>query len=193
MATLQTMECYKNINLNIGPSVLVNPKILFEIKVFHSKLEVENLHPKFLEILETKNLKVYNADIFTTNCMYDNCIHIDAIPGLELDDHPKINFIFGYKKAPMIWYRELVPKKRSHMKPTVLGTGYYEFPIDSVEEIDRTYIKSSCIVQAGIPHMVVNNSLHNRYCVSIVLTKNNKFFTFNQLVEELKEYIVNET
>jgi hypothetical protein len=187
------MECYKNLNLNIGSSILVNPKILFDMKVFHLKLKKEDLHPKFLKICELKNLDVFSAEIFRNNSSYDNCIHVDAIPGLQLDDLPKINFVFGNKECPMVWYKELVPKKRNDIKPTAVGSGYYEFPIDSVQEIDRTYIRSCCIVQAGVPHTVINNSLRDRYCISIVVTKENNYFSFDQLVDEFKEYIVNET
>jgi len=48
-------------------------------------------------------------------------------------------------------------------------------------------------VQAGVPHTVINNSLRDRYCISIVVTKENNYFSFDQLVDEFKEYIVNET
>lgn len=188
------MKVYQHLDLKIGSSILINDNILYTAKdpklqaSWHWALDLNDLHPNFLKILNDKDLTVIHAEVFKTNFLNNSWpIHIDA--DNKLGDVPKINWVYGNRECPMIWYK-LKNNIRSEQKITATGTGYHDFDPDTVEEIDRTFIQTPSIIQAGVPHTVINSSNKNRWCVSIVLSKGNDLLTFEQLVNEFKEYIV---
>ena len=189
------MTVYQHLNLDIGPSILSDDKILYQgrnpalASSWHWTLKLTDLNTKFLDIVKEKNLTVIHAEVFKTNFLNQSwAIHIDADSGLG--DVPKINWVYGSQECPMIWYKEKDISQRTAQKTTATGTGYYTFDLDSVEEIDRTFIKTPTIIQSGIPHTVVNDSGKTRWCVSIVLKKGDDLLTFEQLVNEFKDYAV---
>ena len=189
------MTVYQHLDLNIGSSILADDQILYVGKnpalasSWHWTLKLKDLNPKFITLLESKDLHVIHAEVFKTNYANQSWpIHIDADNGVG--DVPKINWIYGNQECPMIWYKEKDPTNRTAQKTTATGTGYYTFDPGIVEEIGRTFIKTPTIIQAGIPHTVINQSGKTRWCVSVVLKKGDDMLTFDQLVAEFKEYTV---
>lgn len=189
------MKVYQHLDLNIGSSILADDHILYVGKnpalasSWHWTLKAHNLNPKFLEIINDKLLHVIHAEVFKTNFLNQSWpIHIDADNGRG--DVPKINWIYGNQECPMIWYKEKDPEHRTAQQTTATGTGYYTFDADTVEELDRTFIKTPTIIQSGVPHTVINQSGKTRWCVSIVLKKGDDLLTFDELVNEFKEYTV---
>ena len=192
------MQYYQNLNFDIRSSILNNPKILFlhdklnlsSLSAFHWSLTIEDLHPNFLEIISKTNLTINLVEAFKTNPNNNTWpIHIDVVEGVVLNDLPKLNCIFGSVQSPMIWYKEK-NKKLKTKKTTPTGTEYLEFAIDELEEVARTNIEKTSLVQAGVPHTVINTSNKSRYCVSIIFKKNKEYISFNELKEELKDYVV---
>jgi hypothetical protein len=189
------MSVYQHLDLTIGSSILADDRILYGGKdpalesSWHWTLKTQDLNPKFLEIVNNKLLRVIHVEVFKTNFFHPTwAIHIDADNGLG--DVPKINWVYGNQECPMIWYKEKDPTHRTEQKITATGTGYYTFDADTVEEIDRTFIKTPTIIQSGIPHTVINQSGKTRWCVSIVLKKEDELLTFDQLVKEFSDYAV---
>jgi hypothetical protein len=189
------MKVYQHLDLKIGSSILVNDNILYTAKdpnlqkSWHWTVDSQDLHPNFLRIINDKRLTVIHAEVFKTNFLNNSWpIHIDA--DNSLGDVPKINWVYGNQECPMIWYKLKNPNNRSEQKVTATGTGYYDFDPDTVEEIDRTFIQTPTIIQSGVPHTVINSSNKNRWCVSIVLKKDNELLTFANLVNEFSDYTV---
>ena len=189
------MTVYQHLDLNIGSSILADDQILYVGKnpalasSWHWTLKLKDLNPKFVTLLESKELYVIHAEVFKTNFFHPTwSIHIDADNGLG--DVPKINWVYGNQECPMIWYKEKDTTQRTEQKTTATSTGYYTFDADAVEEIDRTFIKTPTIIQSGIPHTVINQSGKTRWCVSIVLKKGDNLLTFNELVKEFSNYAV---
>jgi len=189
------MKVYQHLDLDIGPSILADDRILYAGKnpalatSWHWTLTTQDLNSRFLEIINNKLLQVIHVEVFKTNFLNQSwSIHIDADNGLG--DVPKINWVYRSQDCPMIWYKEKDTRQRTAQKTTATGTGYYTFDADSVEEIARTFVKTPTIIQSGIPHTVINNSGKTRWCVSIVLKKGDDLLTFEQLVNEFKDYAV---
>jgi hypothetical protein len=188
------MKLYQHLDLNIGPSILADNSILYVGKnpalasSWHWSLNIQDLNPKFIKLLESKNLQVVTAEVFKTNYFNQSWpIHIDGSDGRE--NIPKINWIYGNQECPMIWYKQKDQTQCIEAKITDTGTTYYTFDADSVEEIDRTFVRTPTIVQGAVPHTVINESGKTRWCVAIVLMKDD-MLTFDQLVAEFKDYAV---
>jgi len=189
------MTVYQHLDLNIGPSILADDSILYAGKdpaleiSWHWNLESKDLNPKFLTLLESKNLRFASAQVFKTNFFHpDWPIHVDADNGHG--DFPKINWVYGNQECPMIWYKEKDPTQPKVEEIMAAGTGYYRIDPNGVEELDRTFVKTPTIIQAGVPHTVINDSGKARWCVSIVLMKDDHLLTFDELVKEFKDYAV---
>lgn len=189
------MKVFQHLDLGIGSSILADDSILYKSKdptlgsSWHWTIEHDDLNFKFLKLLADKNLKIIHAEIFKTNFLNKSWpIHIDADNGQG--DVPKINWVYGDQTCPMIWYKLKDLNNRPKEKTTATGTGYYDFDPGTVEEIDRTFVGTPSIIQSGIPHTVINSSNKNRWCVSIVVKKDDQLLTFEQLVNEFIEYAV---
>jgi len=192
------MQYYQNLNFDIGPSILHDPKILFlhdkknldNLSAYHWVLSEQDLHPEFLNIIAKIGLSVYLIEAFKTNPSNNTWpIHIDIVEETVLEDLPKLNWIFGNTHSPMIWYKEKNPQSKTHKK-TPTGTDYLEFGIDELEEVDRTVISTTAIVQAAVPHTVINTSGKSRYCISVIFKKENKHLTFDELSKEFIAYAI---
>jgi len=189
------MKVYQHLDLNIGSSILADISILHKgIKdpnlelSWHWDLELSDLNPKFLALLKSKDLRVISAQVFKTNFFHPIWpIHVDT--GV-VGDFPKMNWVYGNQECPMIWYKEKDPTHVKVEEITATGDTYYIIDPDSAEEMDRTFVRTPTIVQAGAPHTVINSSNKNRWCVSIVLKKGDDSLTFDQLVTEFKDYAV---
>ena len=187
------MQVYQHLDLAIGPSILRDDSILYTARdprldsSWHWTIGLQDLNEKFLKILADKNLEVIHAEIFKTNYFNRSWpIHIDADNGHG--DVPKLNWVYGNRECPMIWYKLKDAHNRAREKTTATGTGYFDFDPDAVEEIARTFVGTPSIIQSGVPHTVENETNQNRWCVSIVVKKQDQLLTFEQLVEEFKEY-----
>ena len=189
------MKVYQHLDLNIGSSILADISILHKgIKdpnlelSWHWDLELSDLDPKFLALLKSKDLHVISAQVFKTNFLHLTWpIHVDH---KDVGDYPRMNWVYGNQECPMIWYKEKDPTHVNVEKITATGDTYHIIDPNSVEEIDRTFVKTPTIVQAGAPHTVINSSNKNRWCVSIVLMKDDHLLTFDELVNEFKDYAV---
>lgn len=189
------MKVFQHLDLGIGSSILADDSILYTSKdptldsSWHWTIEHKDLNSKFLKLLADKNLKIIHAEIFKTNFLHKSWpIHIDADNGIG--DVPKINWVYGDLQCPMIWYKLKNEDSRTEGKITATGTGYYDFDPDTVEEIDRAFVGRPSIIQSGVPHTVINSNNKNRWCVSIVVKKDDQLLTFEQLVKEFIEYTV---
>lgn len=191
------MRFYQNLNFDTVTSILNNPKILFlhdqekfnDPSEFHWSLRVEDLHPNFLKIISQTNLEIDLVEVFKTNPNNKSWnVHIDVVESKILYDLPKLNWVYFNNESVMVWYQNKIYKHKE-LKKTATGTEYLDFPLDEVEEIDRTVIDKIAIVQAGVPHTVINKSNKSRYCVSLIFKKDKKFISFNELVEEFKQYV----
>jgi hypothetical protein len=78
-----------------------------------------------------------------------------------------LNMVVGGQDAPMTWYQ--LPADFKTTKPTAgdAGTIYYNWPINTLEEIDRHVLAENklTMVRVGIPHTVIMKD-QPRWCIS---------------------------
>ena len=175
---------YKHLNFKVN-FLLKNEEVL-QGASHHCKLSILELNPEFIKLVESKNLSIGSIEIFKLEPSIKKWpIHVD---GPVLSDFPKMNFVFGNKESPMIWYRV---KDNIDKVPvtTSTNTPYLDYIDDEVEEIDRCLIKNASIIQAGIPHTVLHVGNETRWVVTIVFLRVFKTLTFDELVDTFKEFV----
>ena len=153
-----------DINLHLNP-LIEGVDIKSYGTAFHIQLPISNLNPELIRLLNSLDLKILLVELFYTKPFTKTGIHIDVTGG----DYTKLNFIFGGKDSVMIWYKSKDDIKKSTSK-TLINTSYISYRQHEVDMIDKQTVKFPSIVQAGIPHNIINYS-EPRWCLSIVLVR----------------------
>lgn len=90
----------------------------------------------------------------------------------------------------MIWYALKNNVKLSTRTDLQDDASYFHYEDEDMVEIERTIIKQAAIVQSGVPHSVLNTSDKNRWCVSIIFTKDNRHIGMEELVNLFNDYCI---
>ena len=180
------MTYYKHFDFKIGE--IIDESILFKFNpnMSHWTLPIFDINPSFIKIIESKGLRLYWIEVFKLDPVHRSWpVHID---GNSFRDYPKLNFVFGNKKSPMIWYKSTVDKQRE-VKATAINSPYIKFEDNEVVEVDRTFISTTgTLVQVGVPHSAFLEGYSPRWILSLHFNSNFKFLTFDELAELFKEY-----
>ena len=201
---------YFHLNLGIS-SVLANKNILFkgtdpkQDKSWHWQLSVSDLDKDFLKLINQLGLSAESVYVFKTNPLHTAWeVHRDNARSAsfseesyrtyynhltDVRDFPKLNFIYGDNTSSMVWYANNNGIDQSiQIDNEENNASYHKYNTDDVHEIDRTVIKQSALVQSGVPHTVMNSSGKNRWCVSVIFSKDNRHIGMEDLAQLFKDY-----
>lgn len=155
-------------------------------KIRHSNLDVDKVvNPQILDLLISKNLFIYFAEVFYAKPFLVGGIHTDC--GGLFKDVVKISWVFGGQDSLMHWYR---PLDIGSSKITAIKSNYLSYTRDQVELIYSNTLKTPSLVQAGIPHNTSNNK-EERYCFTFILADciTRKPICIDRAIEVFCEYI----
>jgi hypothetical protein len=179
---------HHNLNFKINPlknNIIVTdlPKIVNNKKVYRSPIFVkDHINPEMLDFLAELNIFSNHCELFYSIPNLFSNIHVDIKHG----DFTKLNWVYGGTNSVMNWYRPKSP----HI--TTVNTSYVKYHRDDVELLHSASLGSPSVVQAGVPHNIVN-STEDRYCISLVLAsvKNNKPYrpTMQESLHMLSKYL----
>ncbi len=174
-------------HLNLGLNPLKESFDIRSIKQYHSKINLENFNPSFINLLDALDLKITFAPVFYTLPLQDTIIHSDG--NGHCQNFIKLNFVFDEEDSVMIWYKPLVNK--TEMQSTVINTPYISYQEHEAEEIHRQSLNGCSLVQVAVPHRVKAFS-KPRYSISLTLWKkeNNTAVTMEEGIEIFKDYLV---
>ena len=123
-------------------------------------------NPEWLKEMQEKGIYVADSLIFYRSAghnTYNAHIEIHKI-------HPKnistfgLNMVFDGDDSVMTWYK--MPDIKGPPSYGAAGTVYYNWPINSLQEIDRHILGSGVtLVRVGIPHTVIMGD-KPRWCIS---------------------------
>ena len=175
-------NCF-DINLQLNPLVEG-----IDIKSYgtdiHTRFPISDINPDLILLLKSLDLKILLAELFYTKPRTITGIHIDVTGG----DYTKLNYIFNGKDSAMMWYKVKDDVVKTTSK-TSINTSYISYNSLEVDMIDKQSVKFPSIVQAGIPHNIINYS-EPRYCLSIVLVKSTgERLTMKDSIELFSNYI----
>lgn len=150
------------------PGVLLDDAVLYSSPDVYRTLQLSDINPDVVRILNDQSLSIYSVEIFKTGHTNKKWpIHVD---GPREGDMAKINWVYGNTGCDMKWFK---PKIGSSPKAKESAAGpYIEYDEQDVEELASFNIGTTSIVQTAIPHTVINNSEQHRYCVSLNLIHN---------------------
>ena len=150
----------------------------------HIRIPIDDINIDFLSFIKELKLNFLLAELFYTKPFSVTGIHVDVQGG----DYTKLNYVYGGTNSKMHWYKLKETTNKSATK-TPIDTYSILFNRFEVDPIESQSIKFPSLVQAGIPHNVINLS-EPRYCLSVVLTKiDNSRITMKEGIEIFKPYI----
>jgi hypothetical protein len=125
-----------------------------------------DVDPNIVNYLKTNfNVDVTHGEVFYTPPKGRLPIHIDVYG----DEITKMNWVFGATDSEMVWYKIKDPNKPLNKQLTPIGTPYVLYEIDDCDKIYSDRINKPSIINAAIPHDVINNTDIGRWCISYVL------------------------
>jgi hypothetical protein len=145
---------------------------------------------ELVDWLKTLGLKPGFAEVFKKPPGYEfpNALHID---GEELDDHVKINFVYGIGSSKMRWWE--IKEGCSYKKETtVVGTKYFYANRDDCNMVAESSIEKPTLVNAGMLHNVELVD-QERWCYSFMLVhETGGRLYWNEAMEIFKDFIDHE-
>jgi hypothetical protein len=143
----------------------------------HHKLDVSNLSAELLDFFKERNVYPSHVGSFRWQANFTTPIHTDNKPRGIVHDTVKLNWVIGGKDSCVNWYQPidykiLIQEYLSPAKRTLPGgkefEDYTHHDENNCKLIESASVSGVLIMQAGIPHNVVNPT-EERYCFSIVL------------------------
>jgi len=148
---------------------------------FYNETLKEVIHPDLLAWSQQHDLNLNGVHLFCAPPRTRQGIHIDGNGEPPLF---AINWILTATQSSMTWHRSLIQKvTEGH-----IDHAYHSWQEHECEEIERfSNISGPVLVNAQVPHRVINDTDEWRYCVSVRFP--GSFHTWEQCVEFFMPYI----
>lgn len=132
--------------------------------------------------------KIINAELFYTAPNSSIVWHTDMNPP---EDFMKINFVWGSDKHLMTWGELKDSNKNYSTSKTKVESQYIRLNADDIIKTESIQIDKPTIINSGKPHRVLNFDERGRWCLSLIIMKDNKRILFKDAINALNEYVVN--
>lgn len=176
------------------PDAILDHSILTLHEFTPYQLNTDYLNPALLEIIRSKGFHVDHIEIFRAGPGSPELkIHIDDSPylngGYVHDDIGKLNWVYGNMGCNMTWFREREGTIRKNNVNSFVP--FVEFAREDVEEIASINIGRNAVIQAAIPHTVVNYADDAWYCVGMHLEYPGfKMVPYGFIIDNFQEYVI---
>ena len=141
-------------------------------------LDTHKLFSKF-------DYKIINAELFYTAPLGDLVWHIDMNPP---EDFMKINFVWGASSHLMLWGELKDPTKIYQTSNTEVASQYIRLADYDVVFKESATINQPVMVNVGRPHKILNRDSVGRWCLSMIITHQNRRILFKDAINTLNEY-----
>lgn len=155
------------------------------------KGNANDIDGRIMEFLHPLGLDVIHVEIFYTCPGRFTSIHVD---GPEIDDHCKINWVYGAPGSRMIWYEDAPGSPGPRKMTTRIGSSYLAYDTNHCVPVHHAEVGRPSLVNAGIPHNVHNTTDDQRWCVSLVLGyagTERKFVKWDDAAVIFRDFFVN--
>jgi hypothetical protein len=125
---------------------------------------IEKIDERLENFLSSFNLMTQLSACFYTPPNFNRgWNHVDSS---KLDNMVKLNYIIGGENTVMRWFKFIGPEDHIVRQANTLGDPYAKFVSAECELIWEEELTGFCLVNAGIPHNIQNNSSHIRWSFS---------------------------
>jgi hypothetical protein len=183
------------VDLDIGmPWILKDPDYLNKLSVDkvnpnHFYLPITDLKDEFLSWLDQLNLKIHYSEIFYCPANGNIFKHSDCIDPL---DSCKVNWVYDQGETYMRWFT-LTSDAELKLRNNFIGGHYYSCDRDDQYFLDYQHrIQKPTLVNAAVPHDVINYSDFDRWAISLVFIKkdDDKRIGYSELIKILSPYLI---
>jgi hypothetical protein len=150
----------------------------------------ESIDSTLEAFLDDLGIKILHAEIFYTPPGSVLKIHIDG--GHEYINRVcKLNWVVGAKGSYMCWFDTKDPVNSGLEQATKVETNYVLYSDEDSTEIWRQEVNFPSLVNAGIPHSVMNPTTEPRWCMSFALgdKETGESLFWEEAVLKLEKYI----
>ena len=155
--------------LSLDLGFTVGTEILNTLKIDQSKVNhnvVQHVDPVLNDFLKKMNISVPLVDVFYTPPGAMLPAHVD---GDVIDNHCKLNFIFGGRNSVMQWWEHKDKNQPLTYFMSGVGTKYIRIYVDDCNLMWESNLGPCALVNVGQPHSIVNPGDEIRWCLSYVL------------------------
>lgn len=143
--------------------------------------------PEVFTFLKSKNIKLHNVELFYTAPYGQLPWHTDMNPP---EDFVKINTVWGSSNHIMC-YGEIKDKDRSFItSKTEVNSQYISFNENEIANSLSVIVDKPILINAGRPHKIINYGSDSRWCMSLILTKQERRILFDDALKIFSEYAV---
>ena len=137
-----------------------------------------HINPDIIDIISDAGFYINLTELFYSPPGMISGIHSD----LRGDDISKINWVIGGAESVFNWY------KPASINPIQGSNQYRAYTLDEVTLLDSTPLQTPSLIQAAIPHNVVNLS-EPRWSVSLMIYNKKTYdhAAFNDVAAKLKD------
>jgi hypothetical protein len=153
-------------------------------------IKIENIrifNQDWLDYMQSIGIPVHRTVLFYRNSMFTQTnAHVDLARAGSNGNITRItyamNWVLGGKDSEMIWYK--LSDENIDVKYTMANTPYAQWPISTLEEIERVNVKNSLtLIRTDVPHSV-QVQIEPRWCISA--RSDIHGYTWQQAVEHFR-------
>ncbi len=150
-------------------------------------VEDKNLEVVHLDIQHwaaEHKLKINNCHLFCGPPNMNSIIHRDGPPGTN---QIGVNWVLSGLDSYMIWYQPNNHDMITQSKKNFSNMEYQQWDDNEVTEIERCQILKPTLINAAIPHRILNNSNQHRWTFSLRF-QSSTFSSWQETVNFFKPY-----
>lgn len=151
----------------------------------HIHCDVAAVPGEVQELLQTLGIVVSHAEMFNTPPRTRLAIHVD---GDHLSNITKLNWCFGAEGSVMNWFK-LLPNYEPPLMKTGIGTSYLLPDAKKCTLVASTKIGRPTLVNAGVPHSIINPTGERRVVISLVLDRNSAHVQWEDALKLFAPYL----
>ena len=134
---------------------------------------------------------IANAEVFYTKPGGTLSWHVDMNPPGPIS---KINFVWGSTDDLTDHLMEFGDIKNPDVvKPTMatrVNSNYISYETSEITNITPFVLDKPALLNVGRPHRVINRSITGRWCLCLILFKNNKRIMWDDALSLFSEYVL---
>jgi hypothetical protein len=135
---------------------------------------------------ESLGCEIVNAEVFYTKTKGILPWHVDMNPPGPVS---KINFVWGSKDHAMEFSEIKNPDAPKPTYFTKVNSNYISYTDSEITDITSFTLDRPSLINVGKPHRIVNNSDVGRWCLCMILKKDNERILWHDALKLLNEYI----
>ena len=128
--------------------------------IYHDSAEIFN--NEILSWAKDKKIVLSSSYVFCGPPNQTSIIHVDG-PGRRAQFG--INWVLSGHDSSMVWYKPNAIEKPSMIND--VGTPYRTWNVEECQEIERHTLEGPTLINADVPHNIINRSNEHRWCVSL--------------------------